>query len=167
MCIIFNVMVADTAYVVWSQCIVIYWLWLAAHDLSVKPQAHMALRTSPAGDLYLPPPTPFLFMLSSFQALITFSIFISFSMLLNTTYNLPLKHIFIPMQHIMGASFKFPVNVWHFVSFINPDILTECFGLFYAKLLMKTCYRTTSDHVHKLGTNKEMKTQDALGSSNT
>lgn len=63
----------------------------------------MALRTSPAGDLYLPPPTPFLFMLSSFQALITFSIFISVSMLLNTTYNLPLKHIFIPMQRIMGA----------------------------------------------------------------
>lgn len=158
-CIIFNVMVADTAYVVWSQCIVIYWLWLAAHDLSVKPQAHMALRTSPAGDLYLPPPTPFLFMLSSFQALITFSIFISLSMLLNTTYNL--------QCNILWEHYGFPVNVWHFVSFINPDILTECFGLFYAKLLMKTCYRTTSDHVHKLGTNKEMKTQDALGSSNT
>lgn len=24
---------------------------MAAHDLSIKPQAHMALRTSPAGDL--------------------------------------------------------------------------------------------------------------------
>lgn len=30
---------------------------MEAHDLSVKPQAHMALRTSPAGDLYLSPPT--------------------------------------------------------------------------------------------------------------
>lgn len=47
----------------------------AAHDLSVKPQAHMALRTSPAGDLYLPPPThahishfhlfPFAFIIST------------------------------------------------------------------------------------------------------
>lgn len=62
--------------------------------LSVKPQAHMAQRTSPAGDLYLSPPTHFhishfhlftstpsfsLLLLSSFQAFVIFFYFISFS----------------------------------------------------------------------------------------